>query len=83
MKPLLINRIPQTPMLLAGTHTGIGVWYFKLAIVVGGRMRVWFWRVATGRSFCLPTMMGCHIRYQFVAYIFFRVSSFHCRSCPA
>ena len=39
----------------------------QLAVVVGGRMRVWFWRVATGRSFCLPTMMGCHIRYQFVA----------------
>ena len=34
-------------------NTGIGVWYTKLAVVVGGRIRVWFWRVATGRSFCL------------------------------
>ena len=65
----LISRIPQTPLLLAGRHTGIGVWYTKLAVVVGGRMRVWFWRVATGRSFCLPTMMGWHIRYQVVAYL--------------
>ena len=51
-------------------NTGIGVWYTKLAVVVGGRMRVWF-RVATGRSFCLPTTMVCHIRYQFVAYLLF------------
>ena len=49
-------------------NAGIGVRYTNLAVVVGGRMRVWFWRVATGRSFCLPTMMGCHVRYQFVAY---------------
>ena len=51
------------------SDAGIGVWYTKLAVVVGGRMRVWFWRVATGRSFCLPTMMGWHIRYQVVAYL--------------
>ena len=37
---------------------GIGVWYAKLAVVVGGRMRVWFWRVATGRSLCLPNHDG-------------------------
>ena len=37
-------------------NTGIGVWYTKLAFVVGGRMPVWFWRVATGRSFCSLTM---------------------------
>ena len=59
MKTLLISRIPQIPFLLAGKHTGIGVWYTKLAVGVGGRMRVWIWRVATGRSFCLPAMMGC------------------------
>ena len=53
----LISRIPQTPLLLAGRHTGIGVWYKKLAVVVGGRMRLWSWRVATGRS-CLPNHDG-------------------------
>ena len=57
-------------------NTGIGVWYTKLTVVVGGRTRVWLWRVATGRSFRLPTMMGCHIRYQFVAYLFWGACSF-------
>ena len=40
---IVITRIPQTSLLLAGRHTGIGVWYTKLAVVVAGRMRVWFW----------------------------------------
>ena len=73
---MLICRIPPTQLLLVGRHTGIGVWYTKLAVVVGGRTRVWFWRVATGRSFCLPTVMGCHIRYQFVALVLGGGSSF-------
>ena len=47
----LFSRIPLTPFLLAGRQNGIGVWYTKLAVVVGGRMRVWFWRVATGHFF--------------------------------
>ena len=50
-------------------NTGIGVWYTKLAVVVGGRAECEFgfgvWRQDV--LFCLPTMMGCHIRYQFVA----------------
>ena len=36
----VISRIPQTPLLLAGRHTDVGVCYTKVDVVVGGRMRV-------------------------------------------
>ena len=55
--------------------------YWYRSLVHKARRRGWLnaslvWRVATGRSFCLPAMMGCHIRYQFVAYLFSWASSF-------
>ena len=42
LKTLLISRIPKTPLLLAGRHTGIGVWYTKLAVVVGAECEFGF-----------------------------------------
>ena len=47
--------------------------YWYRSLLHKARRRGWWpnaslvWRVATGRSFRLPTMMGYHIRYQILA----------------
>ena len=61
-------------------NAGIGVWYTQLTVVVGGRMRVWFWRVATGRSFRVPVVTyGINLWHSFWG----GALASHCRSCPA
>ena len=57
-------------------NTGIGVWYTKLAVVVGGRMRVWFWRVATGRTFCFTYHDWLSYTVSICGKAFFWASSF-------